>query len=115
MRARGRSVGTMPAMASRAQRTEELGIADVVGLVLLGSLLFWPRLFMVGFWIFERQILDAFSSWIFPVIGFLILPWTAVAYAAMWSISSDRVSGVEWVAVALALLIDIWTWSAFRR
>jgi hypothetical protein len=102
-------------MASRAQRTDELGIADVVGLVLLGSLLFWPRLFMVGFWIFERQILDAFSSWIFPVIGFLILPWTAVAYAAMWSISSDRVSGVEWVAVALALLIDIWTWSAFRR
>jgi hypothetical protein len=49
------------------------------------------------------------------VIGFLILPWTAVTYAAVWSISSDRVSGVEWVAVALALLIDIWTWSAFRR
>jgi hypothetical protein len=33
----------------------------------------------------------------------------------MWSISSDTVTGAEWVAVGIGLLLDLWTWSAFRR
>ena len=44
-----------------------------------------------------------------------MLPWTTLAYATMWSISSDQVTGFEWIAVGVAFLIDVWTWSAFRR
>jgi hypothetical protein len=42
-----------------------------------------------------------------------LLPWTTLTYAFMWSISSDRVAGWEWIVVAFALLIDFvfWTWS----
>jgi hypothetical protein len=115
MRSRGGSPRTMAAMASRAQRGQEIGIADAVGLVLLGSLMFWPRLFMVGFWIFDRQIGDAFGWWALPFIGFVVLPWTTVVYAAMWSITSESVTGIEWIPVGIAVLLDLWTWSAFRR
>jgi hypothetical protein len=79
--------------------------------VLLG-LAFWPRLWIIGFWIFGHQLGDAFSSWIIPAIGFVILPWTTLIYAFMWGITSDVVSGWEWVAVGAAFLVDVlfWAW-----
>jgi hypothetical protein len=115
MRAGARPPITMAAMSSRTQRTREIGIADAVGLVLLGALLVTPRIFMIGFWIFDRQIGDAFKYDVTPFIGFVILPWTTVVYAAMWSITSESVTGAEWIPVGIAVLIDLWTWSAFRR
>ncbi|MGB7588044.1 MAG: hypothetical protein WBM00_04985, partial [Solirubrobacterales bacterium] len=45
-------------------------------------------------------------SWIVPLLGFFLLPWTTLAYAVMWS-SSDRVSGFEWFIVVLAFLVDL--------
>jgi hypothetical protein len=104
-----------PHMASQRSDAEELGIGGAVGLVILASLLFWPRLFILGFAIFDRDIGRAFDSWLIPFAGFFLLPWTTVAYAAMWSISSERVSGVEWAFVGFAFLLDAWAWSAFRR
>jgi hypothetical protein len=41
-----------------------------------------------------------------PFLGFFLLPWTTLAYAAMWS-SSDRVSGYEWFIVILAFVVDL--------
>jgi hypothetical protein len=79
--------------------------------ILLG-LAFWPRLWIVGFWIFGRQLGDAFSSWVIPAIGFVVLPWTTLIYAFMWGITSDGVSGWEWFAVGIAFLVDLlfWAW-----
>jgi hypothetical protein len=44
-----------------------------------------------------------------------VLPWTTITYAIMWGIYSDRVSGVEWVFVAGALVLDLITWSTLRN
>jgi hypothetical protein len=76
---------------------------------------FWPRLFIVGFWIFSREIGDAFDSWVVPALGLLLLPWTTFSYAIMWGISSDAVSGAEWAVVAIGLLLDLGTWAAAAR
>jgi hypothetical protein len=86
----------------------------VLWVVLLGAA-FWPRLWIIGFWIFSRELGDAFSGWIVPALGFVFLPWTTLIYATMWSIGSDSVNGWEWGAVAVALAIDIWFWVAARR
>jgi hypothetical protein len=96
-------------------RTDDITPGRVVGWIVIGSLMFWPRLFLLGFFIFDRDIGRAFGSWIVPVIGFFVLPWTTVTYAAMWSISSNRVYGIEWAFVGLALVIDLITWAAVRR
>jgi hypothetical protein len=51
-------------------------------------------------------------------VGFVILPWTTVSYAFMWGVSSDRVSGVEWIVVGAAFIVDLLTWAgtlALRR
>jgi len=42
-----------------------------------------------------------------PLLGFFLLPWTTLAYAVMWSASSNRVSGFEWFIVVLGFLFDV--------
>ena len=65
-----------------------------------------PRLALFAIWIFTDLLSRAFESWLVPLLGFFLLPWTTLAYAAMWS-SSDHVYGFEWFIVGLAFVIDL--------
>jgi chromate transport protein ChrA len=65
-----------------------------------------PRLALFALWLFSDLLSRAFDSPVVPFLGFFLLPWTTLAYAAMWS-SSDRVSGFEWFIVVLAFAIDL--------
>jgi hypothetical protein len=59
-------------------------------------------------WIFSDVLSDAFDSWIIPLLGFFLIPWTTLTYAAFWDWGSGRhVSGFEWFFVVLAFLIDL--------
>src|SRR3954452_14255072 len=82
----------------------------------LGTFILWtlligvalvPRVWIIGFWIFGRQIGDAFDGWIVPTLGFCFLPWTTLLYAWMWAIGSDGVFGWEWLFVGVGLLSDL--------
>jgi hypothetical protein len=73
-----------------------------------------PRLALFALWLFTDLLSRAFESWIVPFLGFFLLPWTTLAYAAMWS-SSDRVYGFEWFIVILAFLVDLTSWASRRR
>jgi hypothetical protein len=33
----------------------------------------------------------------------------------MWGLGADRVSGLEWIGVAVGLLLDVWTYAGIRR
>jgi hypothetical protein len=57
--------------------------------------------------LFSDLLSRAFDSWFLPLLGFFLLPWTTLAYAAMWASSSNGVTGFEWFIVVLAFLIDI--------
>jgi hypothetical protein len=116
MRPGARPGASIRRMATERSRPAEMTAGRALELLIIGSLLFWPRLFILGFVLFSWQILmDAFSSWVIWVGGFFLLPWTTFAYMAMWSISSDVVSGVEWVFVGGALLLDLFAWWALFR
>ena len=58
---------------------------------------------------------DAFDSWIVPVLGFFLLPWTTLAYALMWGAGTNGVHGFEWFIVAIAFLFDLGSWTEGRR
>jgi hypothetical protein len=74
---------------------------------------FFARLWLLGVWIFSDLLGDAFGSWVIPVLGFFLVPWTTLMYAYMWLISSNGVAGWEWIVVGIALLVDFlfWVWS----
>ena len=65
-------------------------------------------------WLFTDLLSRSFESWIVPFLGFFLLPWTTLAYAAMWA-SSDGVNGFEWFIVVLAFLVDIGSFAGGGR
>jgi hypothetical protein len=85
-----------------------------MGCLLALVALFSPRLALFFIWLFGDLLSRAFDSWIVPLLGFFLLPWTTLAYAVMWS-SSHKVSGFEWFLVVVAFLIDIGAYDRGRR
>jgi hypothetical protein len=87
-----------------------------VGCVLALLALISPRLVLFVLWIFSSVLSRAFDSWIVPVLGFFLLPWTTLAYAAFddWG-SGHHVTGFEWFFVVLAFLVDVSSYGQGRR
>jgi hypothetical protein len=78
-----------------------------------------PRLAIFVLWIFDDLLGQAFDSWVLPVVGFFLLPWTTLVYALMYEVGTSKVSGFEWFIVVLAFLGDLSThgssWTARER
>jgi hypothetical protein len=66
-----------------------------------------PRLALFAIFLFSNLLSRAFDSWVLPLIGFFLLPWTTLAYAVMWSLGPTGVEGFEWFIVVLAFLADL--------
>jgi hypothetical protein len=75
-------------------------------LVALISLLS-PRLALFILWIFGDLLSRAFSSWVIPLLGFFLLPWTTLTYAALWDWAPGHHLSWRWIFVALAFLVDV--------
>jgi hypothetical protein len=73
-------------------------------LVLIG--LFSPRLAIFLLAIFTDDLSRAFDSWLVPLLGFFLLPWTTLVYTLLWT-TSRHVHGIEWVLVGVAVLLDV--------
>jgi hypothetical protein len=67
-------------------------------------------------WIFGDVLSRAFSSWIIPLLGFFILPWTTLVYALAldWS-TGHHLHWFDWVLVALACFIDLSSYAGGRQ
>jgi hypothetical protein len=75
-----------------------------------------PRLVLILLWLFDDILSRAFDSWIIPVLGFFLLPWTTLTYVAFWDWGTGReVTGFEWFFVALAFLIDLGSFAGGGR
>jgi hypothetical protein len=75
-----------------------------------------PRLVLVLLWIFSNVLSRAFDSWLVPLLGFFLLPWTTLTYVAFWDWGSGHhVTGFEWFFVVLAFLIDLGSYGGGRR
>ncbi len=69
-----------------------------------------PRIALLVWWIFGDRVELAFDSWIWPLLGLLLLPWTTLAYLLVWSPVVD-VHGAEWIVVAIGFVGDVLTYS----
>ena len=58
-----------------------------------------PRVALFIWWVFGDKVDAAFSSWIWPLLGLVFLPWTTLAYVIAWG-PLHGVSGLGWLVVA---------------
>jgi hypothetical protein len=69
-------------------------------LVLLG-----PRAAILIWWlIYPVRWQLAFDTWIWPLLGFIFVPWTTLMYVL---VAPGGVIGFDWVWIALAVVADI--------
>tara|TARA_R110002111_G_scaffold122151_1_gene185943 strand:- start:381 stop:665 length:285 start_codon:yes stop_codon:yes gene_type:complete len=74
---------------------------------LLGLLsLLFPRVIIVGVWLFSDYLGRAYESVLWPVLGFFFLPLTTLAYAFAVN-SNGSVTGFYLVVVVVAVLFDL--------
>ena len=65
-----------------------------------------PRFAIVLVVIFSDYIGRAYDTLLWPLVGFLLMPLTTLAYA--WAINSrGSVDGIQLVVVVLAVLMDL--------
>ena len=74
---------------------------------LVGCLaLFTPRIALICVWLFSDLLGRAYDTILWPVLGFLFMPLTTLAYA--WSVrEAGSVQGWYYVLMTLAVLIDL--------
>jgi hypothetical protein len=70
-----------------------------------------PRVALVVWWIFGDKVEAAFSTWVWPLLGLIFLPWTTLFYVIAWG-AINGVSGAGWLLVALGVVLDVMTYSA---
>lgn len=69
-----------------------------------------PRLGIFLLWLFSDRMTQAFDSGWLAILGFLLLPWTTLAWAVAYQPLGDAgVSGFGWFIVGLAVLADLST------
>jgi hypothetical protein len=73
-----------------------------------------PRLALFFVFVFSNVLSRAYDSWLLPLLGFFLLPWTTLAYAVMWDTGTHRVNGFEWFIVVLAFLADLASYAGGR-
>ena len=65
-----------------------------------------PRLVIFLMWLFTNYLSRAFDGFLLPLLGFLLLPWTTIA----WAIAQNEfggTSGIGLLVIVIGLLADI--------
>ena len=62
--------------------------------------LLMPRFIMVLLWLFSDYLSEAFGTWVWPLIGFFILPTTTLCYA----VAVQELDGFTGWGAALTIL-----------
>lgn len=71
----------------------------------------FPRLGLFIVWVARPKMVDAaFDTWIWPLLGFIFLPFATLLYVILWQ--AGGLSGGDWFWVILAGCLDVAHWGA---
>ena len=77
----------------------------ITSLFLLG-----PRFATLIWWLINPlRFSAAFSSFIWPILGIIFMPWTTLMYLIVWS-PVTGIYGLDWLWIVLGVLADIGTY-----
>lgn len=72
-----------------------------------------PRLAFLVWWLFQPVRMQAtFTSFFWPLLGVLFIPWTTLMYVIVFPAG---ITGFDWLWLGLALAVDISTYAGNYR
>ena len=70
-------------------------------------LLFGPRLAILVWWIYSPIYINAlFQSWVWPLLGWVFLPWTTLMYM---TVAAGGVVGFDYIILGIGIFADFST------
>ena len=78
-----------------------------MGCVIVVIALALPRILMVGAWLLTDWFGQAFESRLWPILGFLFMPYTTLAYMAAMLNNNHELTGGWLALLVLAVIVDI--------
>jgi hypothetical protein len=72
---------------------------------------FAPRLAFLFLWLFTSMVNDAFDTFIWPLLGFIFLPFASIMYVLLYNPVTGGLSGWGWFWVILAVFLDLGSYS----
>ena len=65
-----------------------------MGCVIALLALSFPRIALLAIWLLGNGWLqESYQTALWPVLGFLLMPWTALAYAVAWHMGAGAIQG----------------------
>ena len=80
------------------------------GCLLAMAIAFAPRIVIILAWLFSDRWDLVWDTWVWPLLGFIFLPYTTIMYVLVWNIATG-VSGWDWLWIGLGVLLDIMKWA----
>lgn len=77
-------------------------------------LLIGPRVFLIGVWLLTNWY-NAFDSTLVALLGWIVLPYTSLAWMFVFFNNGGRIEGGYLVLLILAVLFDIGVFSGGHR
>jgi hypothetical protein len=71
---------------------------------------FAPRIALVLVWIFSNLVDRAFSGFVIPLLGLIVLPYTTLFYVLAFNPIVGGLSGWGWFFVVLGVIFDLGHW-----
>jgi hypothetical protein len=68
-----------------------------------------PRVALFIWWIFGDKVDAAFSTWAWPLLGLIFLPWTTLAYVIAWQPGGIH-GNLDILLIAVGVTLDILTY-----
>jgi len=69
--------------------------------------IFFPRIVLIGIFVFSNWFSRAYETALWPVLGFLFMPFTTLAYMAAVLNNNHSVNGWWLVLIIIAVLADL--------
>jgi len=78
---------------------------------LTGFVAGFSRFFLIFAWFARPALFNVVfgGSWILPCLGILFLPFTTLMYAILKTNGTMGISGIDWLWIALAVVVDLAT------
>ena len=87
-----------------------------MGCILVVLALLVPRVVMVAIFLLTSWFGKAFETWVWPVLGFLFMPYTTLAYmAAVLNTGPGAITPGWLVLIVIAVLADVGHWGGGYR
>lgn len=74
-----------------------------------------PRLVLLFLWIFTGAVDRAFSTFMWPLLGIVFLPFTTLFYVLVYSAPLHGPSQAGWVVVLAGFVLDLLSYASGHR